>query len=267
MNCSEINIEAIKNELNALWDCRSRGKTIELWTPFTTLTNKFITIFITERNGDLIVTDGAYFFLGDYEVEPSADDTQLLNNILVYQRYFKVDTTYDHYKNPVYYKKTNNFNQLPTAIIELAQFIQGIVNMAFVQLDADEESEQRKLFSKDANKFFKDAFGKRAKLNHKIGNITFPVAISHVHQVSVCKYITGSNQYDFRGSLAKANLDLELIYKGIYAKQISKKVTLINDIAFGYKNDLFYEEFNLMEDKDTISVKWSEKEKLIEILQ
>lgn len=50
--------DIIKETFNSLWSVKKYGKTIEIVTPLFTTNDCFVSIFVTERNGRYIVTDG-----------------------------------------------------------------------------------------------------------------------------------------------------------------------------------------------------------------
>jgi hypothetical protein len=56
----------VARDYSALWDFKFRGATLEIITPHSTISNKFVSVFLTEREGEFIVSDGGYLHTGEY---------------------------------------------------------------------------------------------------------------------------------------------------------------------------------------------------------
>ena len=66
----------ITKAFGALWNCRPRGNSLEIATPVPTSTEKYVTVFLTERNGKWIVSDGGMIQSGQYDcLLPSESQT------------------------------------------------------------------------------------------------------------------------------------------------------------------------------------------------
>ena len=48
----------IKTDFNSLWSFNLRGETLEILTPFSTMTGNIISVFLTMREDRFIVSDG-----------------------------------------------------------------------------------------------------------------------------------------------------------------------------------------------------------------
>ena len=48
----------IKTDFNSLWSFNLRGETLEILTPFSTITGNLISVFLTMREDRFIVSDG-----------------------------------------------------------------------------------------------------------------------------------------------------------------------------------------------------------------
>ena len=52
--------DIIKETFNSLWSVKKYGKTIEIVTPLFTTNDCFVSVFLTEREGYYIITDGGW---------------------------------------------------------------------------------------------------------------------------------------------------------------------------------------------------------------
>jgi hypothetical protein len=57
----------IKNAFGQLWTFKERGKSLEIITPYTTTTQKFISVFLSYKDDEYIVSDGGWIDNGFYE--------------------------------------------------------------------------------------------------------------------------------------------------------------------------------------------------------
>ncbi len=56
----------IVNSFGALWNFKEREDTLEIITPFATTSQKFVSIFLTQRDQDYIISDGGWIYEGLY---------------------------------------------------------------------------------------------------------------------------------------------------------------------------------------------------------
>src|ERR1035437_7186742 len=56
----------IITSFGSLWNFKERGQSLEIITPFATTSHKFISVFLTERDGTFIVSDGGWIEQGAY---------------------------------------------------------------------------------------------------------------------------------------------------------------------------------------------------------
>ena len=59
----------ISSDFNSLWKYKLRGDTLEIITPFTTMTGSYISIFLTQRDDRFIITDGQRLVHGLMKLE------------------------------------------------------------------------------------------------------------------------------------------------------------------------------------------------------
>ena len=68
----------IIHAFNALWNIKHYKNTIEIITPSFTTNDCFISVFITERNGRFIITDGGWISENYYNNSFDNDDEYYL---------------------------------------------------------------------------------------------------------------------------------------------------------------------------------------------
>ena len=61
--------ERIKKAYDSLWRVRVLGESLEIVTPMVTANDFFVTVFVTKRGGEYIVTDGGWISSGNYDCE------------------------------------------------------------------------------------------------------------------------------------------------------------------------------------------------------
>jgi hypothetical protein len=99
----------IKEEFCSLWSFKERGATLEIITPYATTTDKFVSVFLTVRNKELIVSDGGWLSDNSYESSLDFDDDIYVKVFEYYRTFYDVQTvnanTLDYY-----FKKKRNRN-------------------------------------------------------------------------------------------------------------------------------------------------------------
>src|SRR4051812_29758525 len=106
LTCQHL-IPLLRSDFGSLWKCQARGNTIEIITPFSTTTQKFVSVFITAREEELVVSDGGWFH-DDYNFygtlgEP--DEIELENIEKHYSEAFQIKTFTDSEKRTFYFKR------------------------------------------------------------------------------------------------------------------------------------------------------------------
>ena len=91
--------------------------------------------------------------------------------------------------------------------------------------------------------------------------------IERRNRLSLISYVTGSNAANFRNSIARANMNFEIATLSKYNDYIENKIVLVNNTADGFIMNQISKQLNILEEHTKQeSIKWSEREKLISIL-
>lgn len=265
--------ETIKDAFDSLWTYKVRGNSIEIITPYATTNDMFISVFITLRGQEFVVSDGGWLSNGGYDTTIAFDDDCFTKLYYHYEHYYDVKSTSDKAGNIYYFKKTSNIRTVSNIVYDLTNFISAVVSSSLIQFQDVAEREEKAFFTREANAFIESIVpNSGTKHNQSIGealkNIRFSTIITYPKsKLTLVSYVTGSNYSYFQSSIARANLNFEIAAKSQYNSFIRSKIAFINDKADGFKQDRLYEYLNELErHTDTPNIKWSEREKLQEYL-
>lgn len=263
--------QAIKDDFCALTTYKLRGESIEIITPFSTLNNKFVSVFIKELNGKFIISDAGWTDLNYYNVDISEESDDIIERIFTYyQQSFGISTTSDKAGTLHYYKTCSNPKDIPTNVYDLANFVVGAVNSLGIRYKDEKEEKERETFRKDANTFLKVNYNDNVKLQKSLDdfkNIRFNALITRNSDIYLVSYVTGSSSYYFTNDLRKTIVNFEISEKSKYRDFIREKVSIINDKADGYHPEKLSSMMDLLNEKVTREpIKWTEKERILEII-
>ena len=115
-----------------LWQYKERGKSLEIITPFATTTQKFISVFLTEKEGDFIVSDGGWLDTNIYENSFDTDEDVYRRIVLHYQVSFNIKEVKNSNDKRVYYKKTTKPVAVASLVYDMANFISSLVSLGEV---------------------------------------------------------------------------------------------------------------------------------------
>jgi hypothetical protein len=261
----------IKESFCSLWTFKERGSTLEIITPYSTTTSKFISVFITEQANKFVVTDGSWLTIGEYETTPDFDDEMFLKIFHHYETFYevsKLDTPAGIY----YFKSTENEALIPNLVYDLTNFLCTIISASQIQFVDPKEKEEKETFRKVADSYISGFVNKEIiKFNNQLGDdyktVRFNAIVSRGPKMNLVKYITGSTPSYFLSSLTKATVDFEIANNSPFNDYIDKRVALINDTADGFVAGRLYRHLETLEEHTHIpTVKWTSKEQLVNLL-
>ncbi len=202
----------IKSDFNSLWNYKLRGGTLEIITPFSTLINNFITVFLTQRGDRFIVSDGQNLKrnLEKLEISNNHKNTLFLNEIA---NHYEVKKSEDK-SRCFYFKSTTNLRLLTAYIYDVVFFQNAVFNLlysnsAFCELETQEqrfstqttELLQRKIEDNRNNNFFE-----LDKRNPLITNAGFNAVLKQTgsNRLWAAMCISGSSPSYFCNSMNRA---------------------------------------------------------------
>lgn len=263
----------VQSCFDQLWSWKLRGDTIEISTPYSTTTSKFVSLFVTERKEKFIISDGGLLNSEAYETEIDYDNQCLLKILYHYEAFYEVKRTQDKSGIKHYYKTTTKENLIPNLVYEMAQFVSMCASAATVQFDDPKEAEEKNTFRKKATSYlhtnfqaYKPKFG--ASLDKDdYRSVRFSVLIEKRNRLSLINFVTGSTPANFRNSIARANMNFEIAAASKYENVIDNKIVLLNNQAEGFVMDQIYRQLEvLQEHSGQEAVNWSERERLLNLL-
>jgi hypothetical protein len=262
----------IVQSYHSLWSCRMHGNSIEVITPASTTNDMFVSIFITRKGDEYIVTDGGWINDGYYGIT-IGEDVPCYNRLFSYYYNFHQIKMAKGEGKIMYYKKTADKKLIPNLVYDLSGFISIVVSSSLIEFVDAKESENIKQFNKQARDYLAGIVEKKhIKFNsgideEKFKYIKFGAVITKKNRLHLVNYITGSNESYFIGSIGKANLNFELIDNSSFAGFVDAKIAIINNSAPGYKPDKLSGYIDFMKNKSgLVGVNWSEKERINQLL-
>lgn len=261
----------IKSEFCELTTFKMRERELEIITPYLTLNNKFISVFIRFQNDTVIVTDGGWISKNYYDT-PFYEASQEIHDKIVeqYRENYKVLLTLDNQNNIYYYRKCTNFINITQCVFEFSAFMTGVINSKCYNVLEVKDSEERAKFRKAANLFFSNNYNDNFQTNASLPDmprIRFNGLINQRNAINLVTYVTGSNITLFENDLRKSIVNFELIERSNYYSVTKHRLTILNDEAEGFKkgnNPLT----DFLADKLTHPpIRWEEREKILELIQ
>lgn len=261
----------VKSSFCNLTGFKIRDSSLEVLTAFSTINNKFVSVFITLTRGKIIVTDNGWIDQNYYDFGIKDTDEHIVDRIInSFRASYKVKTVEDKVGVQFNYKVCENAEQIPSAVFDLANFIVGVVNAHCIQLRDEIEERERETFKQDANNFLKGNYDDNVILRKGLDdykNIKFNAVINRGSNLYLISYVTGSSQYYFENDLRRSIVNFEISERSIFKSNIKERIVLINDFASGYSTTRSHSIYQLLDEKISRNpIKWSEKEKILEIV-
>lgn len=265
--------DSLKKDFCALWKFKVHGDTLEIITNFSTTTDQFISVFITQRNQFFVVTDGGWISDQVYECRIDPEDPMYDKLFRYYEKYFEIQTLENGHTN-YYYKKSRDEKMIGAMVYDLANFISNVCSGSQINFETIKEINERRIFTKHANDYLKSFETKRTELKVRLRErlpdtptVIFSAIARKGMSLKLINYVTGSDRNYFLGSIGKAELAFKVADKTGYSNYINSKVAFVNDKASGFSNDKFAVYLDVLRDVTNNQVVfWHEKEKMGHIL-
>ncbi|UAY52703.1 hypothetical protein [Ferruginibacter albus] len=261
----------VVSSFGSLWNFKERGNTLEIITPFGTTSQKFISLFLTIKDGEYIISDGGWIEEGVYN---NTFDREMDCFSKVFNHYvssFLIKEVKSNAGITYFYKKTPTESTIPSLIFDMANFVSTTISLTNVEY-ADKEKETRERFRKSASDYILQAVpNKKIHFNEYLGTGKKKVKVSAIVQkdngkLVLLNYITGSHYDYFRTNISKTNLIFELAEKTKEKPYIEKKIALIDNAATGYIPDqisIWLQ--HLISNTHAKPINWTKKEELLNI--
>ena len=234
--------EIVKNIIasyNSLWKVKIHGSTIEIVTPIATTNNIFVSVFLTRRGNEYIVTDGAWIDSGMYETEIGFEDTYYQKLFNYYMDDYQIKATNTH-GYIYYYKKITDLRLIADVVYDLSNFISVVVSSSFIPFEERKEREQIGRFKRNANNYLSQFVDEKSlKKNYSIHDglvIKFNAVLIRKNKLTLFSYVTGTNDTNFILSLGRANLNYDTVDSHPINKFVENKITLIDDTVKSFSS-------------------------------
>ncbi|MGM1056497.1 MAG: hypothetical protein ACQEWG_11480 [Bacteroidota bacterium] len=258
----------IKDEFCSLTTYKLRGETIEIITPYSTLRNKFVSIFIKQSEDKFIVSDGGWIDLNYYGDKMDDSSEDLIDRITSYYTLnYGVQIVTDK-SGTLYYYKSCNIDSISSTVFDLANFVVGVTNALTIQYKDEQEEKEKESFRKQANDFLRINYEDNIRISQSLDdlpNINFNAVIHKNSNLYLISYITGSTPSYFSNSLRRTIVNFEISQKSKYKGRIKEKISLINDEAEGFLPSKESDLLDLLNERSSReSIIWSERDKILD---
>lgn len=262
---------AVKSDFCELTTYKVRNNSIEIITPFSTLNDKFVSIFVKYSQNQLIISDGGWIDLNYYEVNINEESEAIIDRVTSYYlQNYQIKTTSDNAGTLYYFKVCKSLEEISSAVFDLSNFIVGVVNALGITYKDEKEEKEKETFRQDANSFLVSNFNDNVRLRKSLDdftNIKFNAIINKGSELNLITYVTGSTPYYFENALSKTIVNYEISEKSKYNSFVKERISIINDLANGYHPEKSRSILNLLAEKTTKEpIKWTEKEQLLEYI-
>ncbi len=268
--CEDV-LPVLKADFGNLWNCRQRGNSLEIITPFSTVTEKFVSVFITKRTDTFIVSDGGWLTGSPdyYQTDQDQQEEEFSGILSHYSHAFGISEAKQADGGVFYFKKCDKLALLSSAVYDVANFVATVVNGSSLQLDAGEEFDHQKTFRREANEFLKSRLPE-ARANQSIDGldgVRFNAVLIKRSKLFLVSYVTGCTPYHFSKDLSRSIVNFELANGSKSAPFIQSRIALLNDRAAGYDPNRNGDQIKLLEKHRGRALRWEEREALVTVLQ
>ena len=226
-------IDYIIRSYNALWKVKKYGNTIEIVTPISTTNNMFVSVFLTKRGDEYVITDGGWIDSGMYECEVGLEDIYYSRLFQYYLEDYDIQCL-DAKGYIYYYKKVADARFVPNVVYDLSNFINAVVSASFITFEERKEKEHTGKFKREATSYIKSLVEeKNIKTNfyihESISMIRFNAVVYKRNRMNLINYITGANDITFILSLGRSNLGYDTVDNNTMNSFVDNKITLFDD--------------------------------------
>lgn len=205
--------EEIISAFQSLWSVKYHGETtIEISTPIATTTDMFVSVFVTRRGSEFVVTDGAWLYEEVYN-DVIHTDTKHEKILQYYKEKFDILETQSGNRT-YYYKKVEALNLLPNLVFDIANFIGAIASTNDIAFSADKAIFG---FKRKATEFLKKEVARNAEdfefdkpLPNQKNGVRFSAVQRRGNVVSVVNFVSGSTSTNFVNSLCRSKANIEI---------------------------------------------------------
>jgi hypothetical protein len=251
---------------------------MEIQTPFQTRSGKLVSIFVSIKEDQYIISDGGWLHSKENVYEIICDTEEEAPQQLIEQSLesFKVKLLITSNKETYFYKSCKDIKMVSACINDLAQFIlhycASVEASYILQSELKIPDPTRTRFAAKANGFLKTKKPEDAALefNKKLDDlkgVSFSAAITRVSSFTFITYVTGSSFRYFRGEVTRSNSCYEALAESKWSSSVRHRLVLLDDEAAGYKPERISTFTTLLTKKlSHPPILWSQRDEIASLL-
>jgi hypothetical protein len=233
--------QQVKLDFCNLMDCKMRGSTLEIITGISTLTNHYVSVFISLQGGKYVVSDGGWIDRQYYDNHTDSEDEDIFQRIeSQYRSYYDIKKAIHNDGTNYNFKITENPELLSLLAHDVSTYVSLIVNCQAITFNEAKEQSQRKTFNRDVNSFLKEYYGSELELNDSLKNynddlssIKFNAIIRKPSSIYLLMYVTGYTSQNFINDACQATVNFQMAKKYTLSNSF-KQCAIVNTQANGY---------------------------------
>lgn len=270
-HCDMI-IPMLRSEFGDLWTCRpcSGGRVVHVQTPFSTPTDKLISLYIEQRGNEWIISDGGYLCDDEnsyaFNQFNDPDKTKAVLDFLADE--YDVQETKGAGRT-FFYMKTTSLDLLSSRVSDVAAFVSSAVSALHCSALFAPSREPSMRFYGAANDYL------RANISNIETNVKYPGIKHRFHAKRqmpnlrdfVVSYVSASSPAYFERQLTQSIVYTEMLWTS-YRTSIYKTVTLIDNESPGFRYDEQKDLRKMLAEKSkgTEPILWGDRETLVDLM-
>lgn len=260
--------EAIKETYNSLWHVKVLGDSLEIITPMVTTSDAFVSVFVTKRGDDYVVTDGGWISAGYYGCDMDNQGKAYQKLFQYFIDNYNILQTIGHGRT-MYYKKVRDKVLVVNAVFELSHFISSVVSGANIQFQADKREKQ---FRGTVRGYLTQEFEEGTfRFNQKLSNnssIDFAAMSNYGGNLQLLNIVTGCTAGYYRDSLGRSNMYFDYARSVADRLKINRMIAILDDTSPLVYNSPSVKEFIALSQgrPDNQLLPWSMRARLNEML-
>ena len=146
----------IRSDFDSLWSIKNRNATVEFITPYTTLGDDAISVFVTQRDNGYVVSDGGRLHETGKEQGVELDGHKGFHYGELIAKFGVKVVDQPQTKRRFFYKMVSDMKMLSAAIYDVAHFQEAMANAVFLDtMFAPEEPRESVYFRRRVNEALK----------------------------------------------------------------------------------------------------------------
>ncbi|CCH53735.1 hypothetical protein BN8_02853 [Fibrisoma limi BUZ 3] len=237
--------QQVKSDFCNLMDYKLRGNTLEIITGVSTLTNHYVSVFVSLQSGTYIISDGGWIDKGFYDNIISSEDEDVFQRVETqFQAHFDIRQTKHRDGTRYYFKAVENPELISVMVRDVSQYVSAIVNSQAIAFNEAKETSQRATFYQDVNTYLREHYGSDIlELNgslkrhgEELAAIRFNAIIRRPTTTHLVMYVTGYTAPLFVKDACEATVNFQIAKKDIRVSRsgIFQRSAIVNTMANGF---------------------------------